>query len=261
MEKLFIIYKVTHLVTLRTYIGQTKNGLEHRRYQHLRDSREQIGSGLLHAAIREFGIDQFSWEILEECRDREHLNERERFYIKLLNTLHPNGYNRDSGGKAGKEFSEQTIEKLRNLNTAEKNPMFGKPAWNRGVPASEETRIKQSQARIALADMPGFVHPTLGQKRTPEQIEKSSKGPRMRGAEWHESHKNQFTDEVRKVMSEKAKARKPNISKPVVCLDTGVVYASAREASRQLNLSYQKISQCCLGNRLTHGKLKWAFVK
>jgi len=260
MEPLIIIYRVTNIENGRAYIGQTKNGLMARKSVHMCDSRRKLSKNAFHRALNKHGPAAFKWEILEECKDLGHLNERERFYIKLLNTMSPAGYNLTEGGNANQGATDETREKLRELNLGDKNPMFGEIPWNKGQETSEETKLRQSQARLALAQMPGYVHPTLGKKRTPEQIAKSAKGPRMRGQAWQEAHKGQYSDEVRAVMSAKAKARKPNISKPVICLDTGVTYASAREASRQLNIAFQKISQCCLGHRKTHGGLKWAFA-
>lgn len=49
--------------------------------------------------MRHYGFNNFDFEILEECK-RSDLNEREKYYIRELNTLYPNGYNRTPGGYA-----------------------------------------------------------------------------------------------------------------------------------------------------------------
>jgi len=46
----------------------------------------------------------------------------------------------------GRKLSEKTKEKIRLTKIGELNPSYGKPAWNRGVPNSEATRKKLSQA-------------------------------------------------------------------------------------------------------------------
>lgn len=51
---------------------------------HVRDTQ-------LYRAMREFGIENFSFEVLEECQLTE-LNDREKFYIHKYDTL-INGYN------------------------------------------------------------------------------------------------------------------------------------------------------------------------
>ena len=48
--------------------------------------------------------------------------------------------------------------------------------------------------------------------------------------------------------------------KSVMCLETGKVYKSAREAAKQLNLNYSKISLVCNGLRTNTGGLHFKFV-
>lgn len=48
--------------------------------------------------------------------------------------------------------------------------------------------------------------------------------------------------------------------KPVICLETGTVYKSAREAAKELNLQYSKISLVCTGKRSSTGGLHFKFV-
>ena len=49
--------------------------------------------------------------------------------------------------------------------------------------------------------------------------------------------------------------------RPVVCLDTGIVYPSGAEAARAVNGNKQNITNCCLGNRLHHKGLRWAYAE
>ena len=46
----------------------------------------------LHDAIRQYGPDRFVSRIVEDNIPREDLNNRERYYINLWNTVIPNGY-------------------------------------------------------------------------------------------------------------------------------------------------------------------------
>ena len=48
--------------------------------------------------------------------------------------------------------------------------------------------------------------------------------------------------------------------KPVMCVETGIVYESIKEAARQTELSKNKISYCCRGIRNTTGGYHWKFV-
>lgn len=62
----------------------------------------------IHAAFRKYGIENFSFEVIEECLSEE-LDIREAYWIKELNTMAPNGYNLTAGGQhIKKKFSRTT---------------------------------------------------------------------------------------------------------------------------------------------------------
>jgi hypothetical protein len=48
--------------------------------------------------------------------------------------------------------------------------------------------------------------------------------------------------------------------KPVMCVETGIVYKSGREAAKKLGLQRSKISNVCLGRRRTTGGFHFVFV-
>ena len=51
------------------------------------------------------------------------------------------------------------------------------------------------------------------------------------------------------------------ICKPVVCIETGTVFLTQREASKLLNVSYRHISDCCKGGRrYTCGGYHWRYA-
>lgn len=90
------IYKITYIPTGECYIGQsvdvTKRWQEHCK----------CGCGVdtppankLYNAMQKYGIWNFSFELLEECK-KEELNEKEATYIKLFDSVN-NGYNSSSG--------------------------------------------------------------------------------------------------------------------------------------------------------------------
>lgn len=49
-------------------------------------------------------------------------------------------------------------------------------------------------------------------------------------------------------------------SKPVLCVETGIVYYSAREANKQIGISYKSISSVCNKKRKTTGGYHWKFI-
>ena len=92
------IYKITNLINQKIYVGQS-NCIERRFAQHKSPyEQERFKEKPLYLAFKKYGIENFSFEIIEEC-DESELNKKEEFWIKELKSLvHQNGYNITSGG-------------------------------------------------------------------------------------------------------------------------------------------------------------------
>lgn len=84
------------------YIGQTSRDIETRWREHISDAfgRDKKFNFAFHRAIKKYGEDAFILEQIEEC-DNEHLDERERYWIKHYNS-YKNGYNSDCGGRSNR---------------------------------------------------------------------------------------------------------------------------------------------------------------
>lgn len=91
-----IIYKITNKITGLIYIGQTKKSINIRFKEHCKKSN--CCRRLKHS-IQKYGKENFDVKIIYICSSLEEMNEKEVFFIKKFNSLHPNGYNLDSGGK------------------------------------------------------------------------------------------------------------------------------------------------------------------
>ena len=87
-----MIYKITNLLNEKIYIRQTKQPIEKRFLQHSK-ANSPLGQ-----AMRECGLENFTIEIIERCENQNELNEREKFWIKVLKSKSPNGYNLSNGG-------------------------------------------------------------------------------------------------------------------------------------------------------------------
>lgn len=87
------IYYIKNKKDGKGYIGQTNN-MEIR-------MRTHFNSGTLYAdkIFQREGRDNFDIRILFSSEDRSIINEKEKFFIKTLNTLYPYGYNISEGGQ------------------------------------------------------------------------------------------------------------------------------------------------------------------
>lgn len=97
MLKPLCIYRIRHIETGRSYIGWTGN-IEQRwkRHRHLSGSKSR---NAIHCALRKYGIDAFSFEVIEQFEGVEaDARAREINWIAVEGTLSPGGYNMTVGG-------------------------------------------------------------------------------------------------------------------------------------------------------------------
>ena len=155
------IYKIVNLVNNKIYIGKTINSVEHRLKEHIRTSkRKRTYTSYLYNAMNAYGEENFGVEVIEKCQ-LSIIDERERFWIKNLNSQSPDiGYNIQEGGEGGavrsKEF-KVTDNQLRGLSTA----------WH--LPASDKLKKKLSEIRtgcdVSIETRQKIREKSLGRKR------------------------------------------------------------------------------------------------
>jgi len=106
------IYKITNNYDDNVYIGQTRNKPQDRWGAHKGDARNGHKS-FLYNAMRKHGIENFSFEVIEEVDD-ERLNEREIYWISQFDSFH-NGYNLTLGGGGFGHIEESEKAHVRKL--------------------------------------------------------------------------------------------------------------------------------------------------
>ena len=91
------IYKITNDRTKQAYIGRSTS-VRKRLTDHIKSSVgiSTIADQRVHQAMRDEGIWNFTFELIEEC-SKEQLNEREKYYINFFST-EKLGYNQKAGG-------------------------------------------------------------------------------------------------------------------------------------------------------------------
>ena len=97
------IYKITNLINGHAYIGQSVN--IHRRFIAATNPKNKSYDFPLYKAMRKYGIENFSFEVLEEC-DISDLDEKEIYYIAQYQTYGKNGYNQNHGGSQATHYNK-----------------------------------------------------------------------------------------------------------------------------------------------------------
>lgn len=149
-NKFGYIYKITNLLTKKSYIGQ-------RKYTYNFRDKNYFGSGkILKSSIKKYGKINFIKEIICEVENQEDLNNLEITYIKLHNTLYPNGYNISETPWGGAYLnnhpdSENIKKKISNSLkgfkfSEDRNKRISEA--HKGKPRLEETKKKISQTKL-----------------------------------------------------------------------------------------------------------------
>ena len=181
------IYKITNKLNGKVYIGQSRD-IDARWRQHI-NAKDDV---LIHNAIKKYGKENFSFEVLLEC-PAEMLNDWERDMIALYDCISPKGYNLTEGG-GGCKCSEETKIKMSNARK-------GKTPWNKG-----KTNIYTEETLLKMSELKKGKNLSEEHKR---KISESMKGihiKKKKKIKISESKKGtHFSEETKKKMSEARK--------------------------------------------------------
>lgn len=150
------IYKIINNINGKIYIGQSNNP-QRRFKEHINDE----GDSLIHNAIKKYGEENFSFEIIEG--PIENFNEREKYWIKVYDS-YTNGYNMTLGGeeppiiKGEKsqlaKFSDELILSLQ-LDLINTDMSYDELSKKYCVTTTYLTKINLGEAR----NNPKFIYP------------------------------------------------------------------------------------------------------
>ena len=149
IEVSMIVYKIKNKVDGKIYIGQTVKTLKQRWQAHTGNKSD---CRYLKSAILKYGKDNFEVTQIAKCNSLEEMNHREAYYIKLFNSLAPNGYNLTTGGvrsewsEVSRLKSSETHKRLSANNQNKGNFKKGHKAHNLGKPHTTKAKIKMSEA-------------------------------------------------------------------------------------------------------------------
>lgn len=219
----------------KKYVGQTCQRLERR----WRNGGGYVRNAYFYRAIQKYGWENFKHEVVLLCADLKEANEKEKQLIAELKTNDPKfGYN-ISGGADGREkvaestrrlMSEQRKGKFAGAN----NPYYGKKH------TEKERKIMSEKSKGRFV---GDKSPLYGKHPSDETRAKMSK-----------SRKESALVQEHMQKMNKAKA------KPVLCVETKIIYESARQAARETGLGQGNISAACRGLFKQAYGYHWVYV-
>ena len=158
------IYKIENKINGKIYIGETARTPERRWYEHIFYSMA-AGSHrhALQNAIRKYGEQNFSFDVLEECPNEE-LGEREKYYIQKYDSFIKNGkgYNMTFGGDNGVKIDREKVFQL----------------WERGLCCKEiAEQLDSSGATVSgiLKENYGITRKQIYERAVKKNRERSGK--------------------------------------------------------------------------------------
>ena len=121
-----IIYKITNLVNKKIYIGQTTGTLEKRFQRHKQDAISGRLDTHFARAIRKYGEENFSAEIIDTAQTQEELTKKEYYWIGYYNAR-INGYNEteDLFKCGGNTYLSKTPEEMEKISSKIRESKLG----------------------------------------------------------------------------------------------------------------------------------------
>ena len=141
-----LIYKFTS-PSNKSYVGKTVQSFSERMRGHKKKSSNCTA---LKRAINKYGWAEMKREIVEENIPEDQLNDREKYWIKMYNTITPHGYNLTDGGDGGSlsDITKVRIGESNRKNAIAKNGYTGFVSFHHGL-FFPRVVINKSQVKIS----------------------------------------------------------------------------------------------------------------
>lgn len=244
------IYKITNKIDNKIYIGQTiKTRPSDRFSQHRYNARhltQENGVSYLHRAMNNEGIDNFTFEVIEEINN-DLLNEREQYWIAFYNSMAPNGYNLTKGGEGTRGYSRsQTLEERVKKSISNKQFYIDHPEavercreTTKKLWKDEEYRHKVTESNKKFAQEhpdlnKGVNNPMYGKKHTEEALTKIRANSATR------------------------KQKIAQLDKDT--LETIQIFDGVKDAEKALQVSHGWLSKAARADKVAYG-YRWKFIE
>ena len=168
---------------------------------------------------------------------------------------------KDIDGHPGYQVSNKGVVKSLNYNHTGKEKIL-KPFKNRDgyllVKLYKDGKMKHFYVHRLVAS--AFVQNDSLFNNEINHLDENKENNCASNLEWsdrkHNCNYGSRNEQLSKVLTNNSKR-----SKPVKCLENGVVYPSTMEVQRKLGFSSSNISQCCQGKRNYCGGYRWKYVE
>ena len=126
------IYKFTHKETGRCYIGQTIQEPNRRRLEHISNSRYTPKEYHFHNAIRKYGIESFTFEVIDSATSLDEMNLLEEKYVEKFDSI-SNGFNvrQPGGNRLHSEESKKRMSEAQKAAHARRRAEGKDGGWKR----------------------------------------------------------------------------------------------------------------------------------
>jgi hypothetical protein len=240
------IYEIKCIPKNESYIGATSRACEYRWKEH----RYKLKKGKhtnkkLQNYWNKYGENCFEFNQIEECKNIDHLNNREIFCIKKYGKI-----NFTPGGNASKHKPES----IKNISKKQMKPVVG---------MCIKTGKLAYFNSIKNAEIDGFLAKNIGKCCNLSLDKKTgSKNISSKGYVWmYQKEYNNKEMERRRLLGEQAltmvRGNKPIAGK---CLKTGIIveFKSAAEAGRN-SFKASCVTGCCTGSLKSHKGFVWVY--
>ncbi len=264
------IYKIQNKINNKVYIGQTMSTLDWRLngrwIGHFYMAFEKNSSMQIHRALRKYGKDNFTYEVIEEKHDgtseeqHQWLNEREKHWIKLYDsTCSVRGYNSTQGGAwqtpMYKKLSEELLAQRRaNMELRQTSTSYRR--WvNNGI-VTKQVHFKEVDSYIELEWSTGRLSMIrVAPPKVWTEEEKQAQSKRLTGVKKPDSFK-QYITERNKQSWLREKVSKANLGKAMS--DDAKKHMSEAKLGKKLS-EEEKLSrrQTRANNEQVKGKKVW----
>lgn len=221
-----VVYKIHNTINNKIYVGITRQSLGIRWSQHKHNAFHKKSNLPLYKAMRKYGIENFVITVVDNCDTIENLQVKESEWLKKYEEAGDITYNVKPGGELG-----------------------GNGGANKGLKWTEEAKARHSIA-MKKRNLTPWNKNTKGVMKANSGTFTKEKTAGNANPFFGKKHK----EETKLAIKQKTKKR------PIVCINTGIVYPSILEAKQTLNLDLGNLYKVLTGKNKTIKGFKFEYL-